>query len=180
MFYRQSIIVFCLVVPAAVCALLLGIGFIGLGNLSQSFELKKQKSANNKMSEASKKTLGKQVGQERGHYLRWKQSLSEETASTVATTLRDIMEKLPNKEIQLTAREEPKTIGGFGAVTQQSSSVLRISFRGTYRTLQKALLELETTLPQLQLQDLKIDPVGGPSNLINMQVTYTAWELDKT
>ena len=37
-------------------------------------------------------------------------------------------------------------------------------------------LELETRMPQLQLQDLKIDPISTHSAFVNFQVTYTAWE----
>lgn len=178
MFYRQSIIVFCMVVPIALSALVLGVASLSIGNITQSFELKKQKSKNNEMSIKSKDILEKQIALEKEHYTRWKELLAEETTSSVATTLRAIMEKLPSKEIQQTAFERPKTVGGFAAQGGQRASSLRISFRGTFRTLQKALLELETRLPQLQLQDMKIDPVGGRSNLINMDVTYTAWELE--
>jgi hypothetical protein len=36
-------------------------------------------------------------------------------------------------------------------------------------------MELETRMPQLQLQEIKIDP-SPQSSLLNFQVTYTAWE----
>ena len=42
--------------------------------------------------------------------------------------------------------------------------------------MQRAFLELETRMPRLQLQDLKIDPSASQSSLLNFQVTYTAWE----
>jgi hypothetical protein len=83
---------------------------------------------------------------------------------------------LPNKEIQQTAFEPTSTKSGFGAVSAQSSSQLRIAFRGTYRTMQRAFLELETRMPQLQLQELRIDPSSNQSSLLNFQVSYTAWE----
>ena len=94
----------------------------------------------------------------------------------MATNLREIIERLPSKEIQQTAFERPGARGGFGSVAAQSSSQIRIAFRGTYRTLQRAFLELETRMPQLQLQDLRIDPSSNQSSLMNFQVTYTAWE----
>ena len=61
-------------------------------------------------------------------------------------------------------------------LSAQKSSQIRIAFRGTFRTMQRAFLELETRMPQLQLQDLKIDPSSSGSALLNFQVTYTAWE----
>jgi hypothetical protein len=42
--------------------------------------------------------------------------------------------------------------------------------------MQKAFLELETWMPQLQLEDLKIDPSSSLTSLLNFQVSYTAWE----
>ena len=51
-----------------------------------------------------------------------------------------------------------------------------MAFRGTFRTMQRAFLELETRMPQLQLQELRIDPSSSQSSLLNFQVIYTAWE----
>jgi hypothetical protein len=42
--------------------------------------------------------------------------------------------------------------------------------------MQRAFLKLETRMPQLQLQDIKIDPSTSQSSLMNFQVTYIAWE----
>ena len=45
--------------------------------------------------------------------------------------------------------------------------------------MQRAFLELESRLPQLQLQELRIEPnpnSQNPSPLLNFQVNYTAWE----
>jgi hypothetical protein len=53
---------------------------------------------------------------------------------------------------------------------------VKLAFRGTFRSVLKAFLELESRMPQLQLQDLKIDPSTSASSSLNFQVTYTAWE----
>jgi hypothetical protein len=66
---------------------------------------------------------------------------------------------------------------GFGTVSAQNSEALRFNLKGTFRTTQKALIELETRMPNLQLQELRIDPnTAGSSSIINIQLTYTAWE----
>ena len=117
-----------------------------------------------------------QVTRQRQHLDRWNKQLSQETASAVATNLREISEHLPGKEIQQTAFERPSGSGGFGSASAQNSSQIRIAFRGTFRTLQRAFLELETRMPQLQLQEFRMDPISTQSSLLNFQVTYTAWE----
>ena len=64
---------------------------------------------------------------------------------------------------------------GFGSVSAQNSAPLELSFRANFRSMQRAFLELESRLPQLQLNELRIDLTPQSSNL-NFQVTYTAWE----
>ena len=116
------------------------------------------------------------VARQRQHLERWETQLAEETASAVGTNLREIYAQLPSKEIQQTAFERPGASGGFGTASAQNSSQIRIALRGTFRTLQRAFLELETRMPQLQLEELRIDPNATQSSLLNLQVTYTAWE----
>ena len=63
-----------------------------------------------------------------------------------------------------------------GTATAQKSAQVRLAFRGTYRSVQRAFLELETLMPQLQLQELKIDTSQSSTSTMNFAVTYTSWE----
>ncbi|MGL5017286.1 MAG: hypothetical protein ACRDBP_04070, partial [Luteolibacter sp.] len=128
------------------------------------------------ISRLSSLEIETKVNKDRENLARWNEQLAQETASAVTTNLREISELLPTKEIQQTAFERPNGNGGFGNTTAQASSQIRIAFRGTFRTMQRAFLELETRMPRLQLQDLKIDPSSSGSMLLNFQVTYNAWE----
>ena len=94
----------------------------------------------------------------------------------MTTNLREIAKDLPSKEYQQSSFDCPGTKGILGSNTAQNSSLIRITFRGSYRTMQRAFLELESRMPQLQLQELKIDPSAGISSLLKFEVTYTAWE----
>ena len=116
-----------------------------------------------------------QVTRQRPHLDRWNDQLSQETASSVTTNLREIIERLPQGNPANRLRT-PDWQRGIRNVSAQNSSQIRIAFRGTFRTMQRAFLELETRMPQLQLQDLRIDPSTTQSSLMNFQVTYTAWE----
>lgn len=174
--YRQSIALFGLVLPVLIAAAVIGGSYYLKSKMDATYA---DKHSNYKSYESSRLAgldLEKQVNQESSHLTRWEGQLSTETASTFTTTFRDIVEHLPTKEIQQTAFEPSSTSGGFGTASAQKSSQLRIAFRGTYRTMQRAFLELETRMPQLQLQDLKIDPSSTQSSLLNFQVNYTAWE----
>ena len=174
--YRQSIIVFGMVVPVLVAAVVIGLGFMLKSKVSASFVNKESKFKSHEQARIASLEIESQVARDRQHLERWNKMLSEETASAVASNMREIIEKLPGKEIQQTAFERPSGSGGFGSASAQDSSQVRMAYRGTFRTLQRAFLELETRMPQLQLQELRIDPSGTQASLVNFQVTYTAWE----
>lgn len=175
-FYRQPIVLFGIVVPTLLAAAVVGGGAMVKSNMVKSFADKESNYRSYKQGSTAASEIEKQVISQRPHLERWNSSLSQETASTVATNLREISEKLPSKEIQQTAFERPSGNGGIGSASAQNSSQIRIAFRGTFRTLQEAFLQLETRMPQLQLQEFRMDPNSTQPSLLNFQVTYTAWE----
>lgn len=174
--YRQTIILFGLVLPIVVAALLAGGGFFLKSKMVESYNNKLTHYKSSEQSRLAALEIESKVIKQRQYVDQWNTQLSQETASQVTTHLREISEQLPSKEIQQTSFDRSNGKTGFGSITSQNSSELRLAFRGTYRTVQKAFLELETRMPQLQLQELRIDPSSGQSNLLNFQVTYTAWE----
>lgn len=174
--YRQTIILFGIVVPMVVAAIVVGVSFMLKSKMVSSFNNKQANYKTYEQGRIAGLEIEAQVTRQRQHLDRWNESLAQETASAVATNLRGIIDELPGKEIQQTAFERPSGSAGFASVAAQKSSQVRISFRGTFRTLQRAFLELETRMPQLQLQELRMDPVTNQTSLMNFQVSYTAWE----
>lgn len=174
--YRQTIVLFGIVAPMVAAAAVIGISFMLKSRMVSSFNNKQSNYKTYEQGRIAGLEIEAQVTRQRQHLDRWSENLAQETASAVATNLRSVIEDLPSKEIQQTAFERPSGSAGFGTVAAQKSSQVRISFRGTYRTLQRAFLELETRMPQLQLQELRMDPVANQTSLMNFQVAYTAWE----
>jgi len=174
--YRQTITLFGIVLPVIGAAALVGVGFMLKSKMADSFDNKQKNYKTYEQGRLAGLEIEAQVTRQRQHIDRWNTQLAQETASAVTTNLREISEHLPPKEIQQTAFERPSANGGFGSISAQRSSQIRIAFRGTFRTMQRAFLELETRMPQLQLQELRIDPSSSQSTLLNFQVTYTAWE----
>ena len=178
MFYRQSIILFGFVVPFAICAAIVGGGVALKSKTSASFAEKQTlyKSAENDRVGAL--GIEAQISKKRPHMERWLAQVEKETANSITSHLKQIGDSLPAKEFQQTAVEYPNAKGGFANVSAQDSSQVRLAFRGTYRSVQLALAELESRMPQLQLHEFKIDPSTSTSSTssLNFQVTYTAWE----
>jgi len=172
-FYRQSIIVFGAVIPAVMALAVVALGYFMKNKMTDSFDIKKlnYQAHHQARSEAAK--VEQKVVVLRPHLERWDAQLAKEIASEMGTSLTEIMSKLPDKEIQQTAFNPSSKPGEFGGA--QPSSQISIGLRGTFRTLQKAFLELESKMPQLQLEDISIEPVGTSSYLLNLQLTYTAW-----
>lgn len=175
-YYRNLIVIFGIVIPAIVAAVAVGAFSMVKSKMNASYENKVANFKSYEMTRLAELDVGSKVAREREHIERWNKQMSEATASSLTTNLRQIAGHLPSKEYQQTAFEPTNTKGGFGSNTAQNSSQLRIAFRGTFRTMQQAFLELETRMPQLQLQELKIDPSTGQTPQLNFQVSYTAWE----
>lgn len=173
--YKQSIIFFGIIVPMLVVAAIIGGCFFLKNYITKSFDVKTSQYQVYTQSRNATMQIESKVTKQREHLTRWKADLSSETTSALRTNLKLISDKLPSKEFQETAFDPISTKGGFGSASTQKSSQVKLSFRGTFRTVQKALAELEARMPQLQLQQLRIEP-GLQGSLLNFQVDYTAWE----
>lgn len=176
MLYRQSIALFGILLPAILAVIVVGGVFMLKGSVTASFADKQMHYKTFESNRLNALGIEARVNRKKQFIDQWKTQLSEETKSAVSANLRKIQESLPNKEFQSTAFDPINTPGGFGSVSAQRSAQIRLGFRGTYRTMQKAFLALETQMPQLQLQELRIDPSTNQSSLLNFDVTYTAWE----
>lgn len=176
--YKQSIILFGLVLPLVVVIAVLAAGSYFRSGIITSFAEKTQHYTGHERSRIAALEIEALVKRQREVSARWQEILSQDTLSLVTTNLREIAETLPPKEFQQTSfPERPDQPGGFAGVSAQKSSGLKFSFRGSYRTVQRAFLELETRMPNLQMVELKIDPMANAdSNLLNFQVSYSAWE----
>jgi Type II secretion system (T2SS), protein M subtype b len=175
-FYRQSILVFGFFIPILIGVLLLMGAYYFKENIFASYN--KNVIAYGRYEKERKDclTIEGKLLPERPAMERWGKLLSEKTATTVVSQLREIMVDVSKSDLQETSSIPSSTKAGFGTVSEHRSSQLQITFRGTYCAMQKVLLKLETRFPQLQLNDLKIDPNTNQSSLLNFQVSYTAWE----
>jgi hypothetical protein len=175
--YKQPIIFFGLVIPLLIAASILGIGSMLRGKVVSSYERKAQYYKEYQATKMSALETEAQIIRQRDLFKQWTEVLQEETFSLMSSNLRVIGEKFPSKEFQQTASERLSKKAGFGAASAQKSSSVKFNLRGTFQTVQKALLELETRMPNMQLQDMRIDPnITSETSLLNFQLVYSAWE----
>jgi hypothetical protein len=173
--YKQSIIIFGIVLPLIGLTALVSACFFIKSKMEASFETKVGEHKTSLQGRTAAMELESRIKPQREHLERWKVELAKETSSTLRTHLKSISDQLPSREFQETGFDPISSGSSFAAASQQKSSQFRMGFRGTFRSAQKAMLELETRMPQLTLQELKVAP-SDQSTLLNFQVTYTAWE----
>lgn len=175
-FYRNNIFLFGIIVPVVGAALIIAVCAIIKGRMEASFTQKQSEYRGYEQNRIAALQIESQVARQVPHLKRWEEHLSAETASAVSSNLQEIYRGLPSKEIQQTAFERPTGSGVIGNASAQKSSQVRIAMRGTFRTLQKAFLALESRMPQLQLEEIRLEPITNNTSQLNFQVTYTAWE----
>lgn len=173
--YRQAIILFGFVVPIVVAAAVIGSALTVKNSITASFNEKCRHFDGFEKNKRDALALEAELSKKRDHIAYWEDLVGKETASAVSSTLRSIEKELPGKEFQLTGQQFPPARTGFASVSGQDSAQVRLVFRATYRSMQRALLELETRMPQLQLQEFRMDPSSN-SNSLNFDLNYTAWQ----
>lgn len=175
--YKQPIIFFGIVIPMILAAAIVGGVVIVRGNVVDSYETKASNFKNYQLIKMSVFQTEAQIAKQRDISQKWNSIMEQESFSLLGTNLREIEERLPSKEFETTGTERLNNKAGFGTATAEKSVGIKFNLRGTYRTVQKALLELETKMPNLQLQDLRIDTnITSELSLLNFQMNYTAWE----
>lgn len=175
--YRQAIALFGFVLPVVLATVVIGGALFVKSKATASFDEKVRHFQTYEQKKTGAQQLEAEISRQRDHLDYWREIIPVETATrtNISVNLSEIEKKLPSKEFQKTAQDFPSSRNGFASVSAQNSSQVELGFRATFRSMQRALAELETRMPQLQLQAIRIDP-GSQSNSLNFEVSYTAWE----
>jgi hypothetical protein len=175
--YKKPIILFGIVTPMVFSLILLGICSQLKRKVSVVYDVRAQQYKSFQVSKLTSAQIEQEVKSQRDLYNQWQALLEQDSLSVLNENMKILAGKLPSKEFQQPIPEKLSNKLGFGQASAQKSNAIKFNLKGTYRTTQKALLELETRMPNLQLQDLRIDPnPNSNSSLLSVQVTYTAWE----
>lgn len=175
-FYKQSVIVLGVVAPLLLVIVLLGVASNYRAKLEATYKQRKVVYAGFRKHEEQREVLEKKVKEQEVHMLRWNKLMSEPSSTTVNDLIGQAQKKFEGKKFVLTSfRRSPS--GGIGAVNSQASVKLVLAFRGSFTALQTTFLELETKMPQLQLDSMSLKP-SKAGNVLDAYLSYTAWEKD--
>jgi hypothetical protein len=174
--YKDPVIVFGLVAPVLLVVLTLGLGVHFRGKFEKTYEARKEQFDTYKIAEKQREVLQKKINSQEPHLNRWMALFEKATTTAVSSFFSGFQKQYEGQEFQLTSIRRTSTTGGIGGASEQPSIQLQLGFRGTFRALQNAFLELETRMPQLQMDSFKISVNQPDKKVLNMNLIYTAWQ----
>jgi len=174
-YYKQSVMGIGVAAPLVLVVALLALASHYRGKLEKTYEQRKVTYGSFRKNEEARVALERKVREQDPHMKRWLGLLEEPSSSTANELIGAAQKRYGGKEFVLTSFRRTSTAGGIGAVSGQPSVQLALAFRGTFGALQSTFLELETKMPQLQLDSMKLSP-QHTGNVLEAQLLYTAWE----
>lgn len=176
--YKKSVAIFGLVIPLIVILALTAFVLMKASSIRTEYTQKIESSTMNDLSEKQNKLLVKQAQAESKTLKSWQDLLGSESRRSFLKHWKTTEKQFKAKEF---IRELPtwqNTSTGIGAgIKNQSASQVTMTFDSTYRAMQIAVMEVETRLPQLQLDSLDINP-SKDGGTLNFKTTYTVWTID--
>ena len=174
-YYKESVFFFGVIIPLLVVVSVFVIMLRYKGKLEDSYRLKKSAYVEIQKIEKQRLALESKVATQDPHMKRWMALFDKPTASSVNGFLTQVQKKFAGEEFQQIAFRRGNSSGGIGGASAQPSIQIQLGFRGTYSALQNAFVELETSMPQLQLDSMKVTP-NVNRKVLNADLVYTAWQ----
>ncbi|MBK1854445.1 hypothetical protein JO972_05720 [Verrucomicrobiaceae bacterium 5K15] len=173
-YYKNPVAVFGLMLPLLGFAVLAAGAFYGSSTINKKFKKKKRVYDRAQVAERAMLQLQAKVGQNGPALKRWEELMSTETRSTFVDHWKEAEGKLKGTEFTRAQHNWINYSEGLGKGVAQPASQVEMNFAATYRAMQIALLEIESELPQLQLDSLTMSP-GATGGKLNFKTTFTVW-----
>lgn len=173
--YKKSILLFGVVLPLFLIGVLLVIGLVKLNGFNAECKKREVDFEKYKIVELQFKVIKEKAKTNSEDLEFWEELMESETRGSLITHLNKIQSEFKTKNFKKVSHNWINVSKGIGLGANQPASQLKISFVGTYRAMQQAMLGFETRLPQLQLDSLVMEPVGEESNLIKFDTVFTLW-----
>jgi hypothetical protein len=176
--YKKPVLAFGLVAPSLLMVVALGLGFHFRAQFEATYRARKSHYADYKRVEAQREVLERKIRAQEPHLNRWMALFQKATGSDVKVFFSDFQKNYESQEFVQTAFRRTSASGGIGGASSQPSIQIQLSFRGTYRILENAFLELESRMPHLQLDSLKLSISNQNSKILTADLIYTAWQKE--
>jgi len=172
--YRQPILIFGIVIPMVVIVAIGIVIFKVHSGIKSAAAEKQDLYTQIRNLEMEQRQLDTQVAGYRNIVDAWKDVLASDANQTLGARIPQLLNQFPDDHLFRISSQETRSAGGLGTATQQPAARNTFTFIGAWTPMQQFLLQLETSLPQLQLESINISTEPG-SQLLNYTLQYTAW-----
>lgn len=172
--YRKAVLIFGLLIPVLFVGGLIAIVLYKTSDINSQYQTKLQNKKKSELMMSQNKILAKQVIKEKASLNAWESLLKAESRRSFLQHWKDVEKQFKAKEF---VRELPiwqNDSKGLGTGVSQPASQVTMSFDATYRAMQIALMEMETRLPQMQLDTMSCKPSQNKET-VNFKMTFTIW-----
>lgn len=174
-YYKQPVVILGVALPLLGLILILVVGAHYRSKLEKTYEVRKAEHVQLQTVTKQREALEEKIGRQEPYLKRWMSLFDKAADSAITSLLNEVQTQYTGSELDLKSFNRSSAPGGIGSASKQSAVQLKLAFRGTYRGIQNAFLEVETRMPHLQLDSLKLETATG-QNVLNANLTYTAWQ----
>jgi len=173
-YYKNAITVFGIILPLF-CLVVLGGIALYIASAVKKEHTKKSVVYKTAQQEELKMTqMQGEVAQNDQYLKNWRENIDSETRGSFLEHWKEAENKFSGKDLSRSPANWVNYSEGLGKGINQPASQVEMKFTGTYRAMQLALMEIETKLPQLQLDNFAMTPDYDAGKL-NFSTTFTVW-----
>jgi len=173
--YKKSITLFGFVIPILLVVVFSIICIVVSGNIKSKAVVRETAFAQHNTLQTQVTKLQAGMREKRIANKQWEKVLSSDIRPALQLNLKSILDKYTSRQVAQTGFFRPATLGRLAMGAQQQSSSVTLKFRGTYLPMEKALIELESRLPQMQVNSFNITRERTSDELL-FDLSYTIWE----
>ncbi len=178
--YKQTIIIFGIVIPGAALLIVLAVIWVMLGKFDAERVAKEDALEKAKASSLRERALAAKLEPGKGQMEYWDDVFRKDTIQSFNQSLDKIMGRFDGDQLSLAAAKRPSGSSNIAQETEAKASLFQLTFEGGYGPMQELLAELEARMPQLVLEAMTVSPgkhTGkGYQRRLKFEVTYMAWE----
>ena len=175
-YYKKSVAVFGIGLPMLLMAIIAGVALYMTSSVSGDYAVKKKNYDKSQLALRQTMELQGKVKKNEKLLAEWDRLMRSETRGSFLEHWKEAEKKFTGKELTKSSHNWLNYSEGLGKGISQPASQVNMSFSATFRAMQTALMEMESTLPNMQLDSLTMTPDSSGKG-INFKTTFTVWTL---
>lgn len=173
-YYKEPILAFSIGLPLLLAAILIGASVFAMSNINKKFKVKQAKYTKAQQAQQVIGVLEQKVAKNEAQLGKWQQIVDTETRGSFLEHWRTTEKQFSRLEFSSSPHSWINQPQGLGRNINQPSSQVDLQFSATYKSMQKALLDIETKLPHIQLDSFSMT-TGQSNSKLNFATKYTVW-----